>query len=475
VRRPSLDAVRGFDTAVYVVALGQLVNVFGSGLVYPFATIHFHLRVGVSLAVVGFGLGAKSVATAAGTALGGLLADRVGREPVMVGSMAGSAVTLSAFAFVGELATVIPASLATTLGVSPVGVAFVAVATVSGLTVGLYPPAAQAMVADLTGGERRDDAYALLKLTNNVGFGAGFVVGGVLYSVTSVAVFVGDGLTSGVVAVVLLAFVPGGTGATGGAGVTDSADATGGADATDSVDATDNADNTGETTAGESATDSGATGTFAAWWAAATEPRVVALAALNVGFAVLYAQMQTTVPVVAESQLGLSTEQVGTLYVLNPLTLVVLQLPLVDAVREWRRTRGLVVSVGFWAVSMVAALGADLGVTGFGLSTAAVGVVLVGGHLVLRTVGEVLHSPLVTALVSDLGEPGQRGTQLSLVEIAKRLGMGLGSFGGGLFFDAGLSTLLWPTLLVVCLLVAVGLLALERRLAPAENGRGRGQ
>lgn len=56
VRRPSLDAVRGFDTAVYVVALGQLVNVFGSGLVYPFATIHFHLWVGVSLAVVGFGL-----------------------------------------------------------------------------------------------------------------------------------------------------------------------------------------------------------------------------------------------------------------------------------------------------------------------------------------------------------------------------------------------------------------------------------
>ena len=408
VRRPSLDAVRGFDTAVYVVALGQLVNVFGSGLVYPFATIHFHLRVGVSLAVVGFGLGAKSVTTAAGTALGGLLADRVGRKPVMVGSMAGSAVTLSAFAFVGELATVVPASLTTILGVSPVGVAFVAVAAVSGLTVGLYPPAAQAMVADLTGGERRYRAENA-------------------------------------------------------------------ADATDSADATDAADNTGETTAGESATDSGATGTLAAWWAAVTEPRVVALAALNAGFAVLYAQMQTTVPVVAESQLGLSTGQVGTLYVLNPLTLVVLQLPLVDAVREWRRTRGLVVSVGFWAVSMVAALGADLGVTGFGLSTAAVGVVLVGGHLVLRTVGEVLHSPLVTALVSDLGEPGQRGTQLSLVEIAKRLGMGLGSFGGGLFFDAGLSTLLWPTLLVVCLLVAVGLLALERRLAPAENGRGREQ
>jgi MFS family permease len=80
VNRPSLDSIRGFDRAVYVVALGQLVNVFGAGLVYPFATVHFHFRVGIALAIVGLGLGVKSGATAVGTAVGGLLADRVGRK-----------------------------------------------------------------------------------------------------------------------------------------------------------------------------------------------------------------------------------------------------------------------------------------------------------------------------------------------------------------------------------------------------------
>ena len=69
MRRPSLDAVRGFDRAVYVVAGGQLVNVLGSGLVYPFATVHFHLEVGIALSLVGVGLLANNVALAAATAV----------------------------------------------------------------------------------------------------------------------------------------------------------------------------------------------------------------------------------------------------------------------------------------------------------------------------------------------------------------------------------------------------------------------
>lgn len=442
MNRPSLDSIRGFDRAVYVVALGQLVNVFGAGLVYPFATVHFHFRVGIALAIVGLGLGVKSGATAVGTAVGGLLADRVGRKPVMVGSMATSAVTLAAFAFVPRLAGAVPDALVTLLGVSAAGITFVAVAAASGLTAGLYAPAGQAMTADLTSGERRDTAYALLKVANNVGFGTGFVVGGVLYSVASVSVFLADGATSAVVAAVLLLFVP-------------------------RVAAGESEDEDSD----QSDDDSGIRPSFAAWWRAASQPRVVTLALVNLGFALLYAQMQTTVPVVATEELGLSSAELGTLYVLNPLTLVVLQLPLVEVVSDWRRTRGLILSAAFWAVSMLAAFGADLGVESLlGIAPVLLGISLVGGHLVLRTVGEILHSPLSSALMSDLGTERERGTQLSLLEVAKRLGIGLGSFLGGLFFDVGLSLYLWPTLAVVCVGLCLGLLALERRLSAAENG-----
>ena len=110
----------------------------------------------------------------------------------------------------------------------------------------------------------------------------------------------------------------------------------------------------------------------------------------------MYAQMQATVPVVASETLGLDSAQIGTLYVLHPLVLVVFQMPVLSAVGDWRRTRGLVASTAFWGVSLLAIVLVDWVPTLLGIG-------LIGAFLVLRTVGEVLHSPLVTSLASDLG------------------------------------------------------------------------
>jgi MFS family permease len=427
VRRPSLDAVRGFDRAVYIVAAGQLVNVFGAGLVYPFATVHFHLQIGIALSLVGFGLLVKNVATATATAVGGYLADRIGRKPVMVAAMAGNGVTLAGYAFVPTVAKLVPA-------LTPAG-AFVVVSAFAGITNGLYTPASQAYIADLTRGKNRDRAYSLLKVFNNVGFGMGFVVGGLLYEWIEVAVFIVDGATSLIVAVVLFSLVP--------RIHVPQRDVT----FTDSV--------------GD-------------WGRAITRRRVVWLALLNIGFAMMYAQMQTTVPIVAKETLGLSASQLGTLFILNPLTLVLLQIPVVDAISAWRRSRGLVLSVVFWALAMASVWLVylfDLGPAApDGHSMLTVGVAFVGLHLVLRTVGEILHSPVSTSLMSDLGTEEERGSQLSLLEVAKRAGFGIGSFAGGVFFDYGLAAWLWPTLIGIGGVIVVGLLLLERRLSPVENG-----
>lgn len=69
------------------------------------------------------------------------------------------------------------------------------------------------------------------------------------------------------------------------------------------------------------------------------------------------------------------------------------------------------------------------------------------------------------------GEATETGAQLSLLEVAKRLGFGIGSAVGGAFFDYGLRWSLWPALIAVCGLLVAGLLVLERRLTPVENGR----
>jgi len=425
----AIDRLRGFPRAVYLVASARFVNTFGSGVVYPFATLYFHLFLGFPLSLVGVGLLANNVATGVGTLVGGYLADRRGRKPVMVASMALAAPALASYALVRT----VPAS--------------VAVASASGFALGLFAPAAQAAVADATPSADRERAYGTLKVASNAGFGSGFVAGGLLYGISKTAVFVVDGATSAVVAVVLVLALE------------------------------------GTHDGGRTAT--GPAETLADWGRAVAHPTVFALAVLNVGFAVLYAQMQATVPVFAETRLGLTSEQIGTLYVLNPLVIVVFQLPIVERVDGWRRTRGLVLSAVLWALSFVALLGV------FGAPWL-LGVALVGTFLVARTVGEILHSPLVTALASDLGGAVDRGSHLSVVEVAKRLGFGIGPVIGGLYFDAGTvspadvgvatgpplatvaldgAALLWMSLVAGCGLIAVGLLALETRLSPAANGR----
>ncbi|MFC3958534.1 MFS transporter [Halovivax cerinus] len=405
-------SLRGFDRGVWVVAIARFVNVLGSGMVYPFATLYFYREVGIPFTLVGTGLFANSLGLATGTLVGGFLADRYGRRPVMVASMALAAPSLAAYALVTT------------------AVEFTVVAAIAGLVLGLFAPASQAMVADLSTDAQRERAYALLKVASNAGFGSGFVLGGVIYGVTRTGVFVANGATSAVVAVVLLALLPR-------------------SPAADRIE-------TGVASLRE---------TLAAWGRSVTHPTILGLAALNVGFAVMYAQMNSTIPVHTEAAFGLTSEQLGTLFVINPLVIVVFQLPIVSRISAWRRTRGLLVSVGFWALSFVAVA----------LSNAApwaLGVALVGAFLVLRTLGEILHAPLVTSLASDVGPAAERGTKLSVIEVAKRLGFGIGPVVGGLFFDYGVDHLLWPALVVLSLGIGAGVVALERRITPGQNGVG---
>jgi len=406
-------SLRGLSRDVWIVATARFINVLGSGLVYPFATLYFYLEVGIPFTLVGVGLFANSVGLAVGTLVGGLLADRYGRRPVMVTSMALGAPALAGYALVTT------------------ALEFTLVAAVAGLVMGLFTPASQAMIADLTTDDARERAYAVLKVASNAGFGIGFVLGGVIYGITQTGVFVANGLTSAVVAVVLfVALSP-------------------------SPAAADLAD---EGTRLESPRE-----TIHTWARAVTHPTILALALLNVGFAIMYAQMNSTIPVHAETTFDLTSEQLGTLFVLNPLVIVVFQLPVVARIARWRRTRGLVLSAIFWTLSFVAVF-ASYG------APWAIGVGLIGAFLVLRTFGEILHAPLITALASDVGPVRSRGSQLSVLEVAKRLGFGIGPVLGGLFFDYGIDHLLWPLLIGGCCLLGLGVFALERRVTPAQNG-----
>lgn len=62
---------------------GEFVSIIGRSMVFPFLTLCLHGRLGMPLTTVGLLMALYSIAGAVGQGLGGTLADRLGRKPVM--------------------------------------------------------------------------------------------------------------------------------------------------------------------------------------------------------------------------------------------------------------------------------------------------------------------------------------------------------------------------------------------------------
>src|SRR5919201_2122081 len=156
----SLDP--GLSKAVWTLQLGSFANAFGNGVVWPFLLIYLHNVRGFGLGTAGLALAAMNVAALVGGPPVGSLLDHVGARTMLALGMAIS--ILGALAYVA---------------VRHPWQAFVAGA-LSGLGNAAFWPANSSMIAALTERADRHAAYAMQRVTNNLGIGIGGVVGGVI-------------------------------------------------------------------------------------------------------------------------------------------------------------------------------------------------------------------------------------------------------------------------------------------------------
>ncbi|MFB7515790.1 MFS transporter [Streptomyces sp. NPDC056144] len=145
---------------VWTIFAGTIVNRLGY-LVTPFLVFFLASR-GVTGTDTSYVLGALGAGNLIGPAVGGILADRIGRRPTMVIGLVGASAAQGALFLAPGVWTMAAASLLISTAGSAV------------------PPASYALLADAVDGERRQRAYALLGWGVNIGGAVGGVLGGYL-------------------------------------------------------------------------------------------------------------------------------------------------------------------------------------------------------------------------------------------------------------------------------------------------------
>ncbi|WP_406046750.1 MFS transporter [Kribbella sp. NBC_00889] len=186
------DALRGLPSRVWIISLGILVNQVGNFL--PVFIVLYLTQRGYSAGAAGLVLGVTGLGKVLGNAVGGYLADNLGRRWTIVLSAVTTAGLTAIVPFLGPL------------------LAIVAVAGLIGVTSQLYRPAAAAVLIDsVTTNQQRLAAVGVYRFAMNIGAALGGVIGGVLASTSYVGLFLGNAaacLLFGVVVAVLLRDAP---------------------------------------------------------------------------------------------------------------------------------------------------------------------------------------------------------------------------------------------------------------------------
>ena len=180
--------LRSLPRPLWFLYAGQFFNRFGS-FVLTFLVLYLTDR-GFSAPDAGLAVSAYGAGHLASSAVGGYLADRLGRR---------STIAISMYASAGAM-------LALSQAESIAAITFLT--GVAGFAAELYRPASSALLSDLVPPEQRVTAFAVYRLAIDAGFAAGPAVAGLLAEESFVWLFVGDALTSIIFGTVVLIAIP---------------------------------------------------------------------------------------------------------------------------------------------------------------------------------------------------------------------------------------------------------------------------
>jgi MFS family permease len=386
------------NPSLWVLSFGWLVSAVGFAASLPFIAIYFNEEYGISLTGIGLFFLAMAVVRSAFQLVGGELSDRMSRQWLLVWSQLFRA---GSFVFIAL-------SISHQWGFWAVAAGLL----VNSMLGALFHPVANALVSDLLPPKERLDGYAITRSAGNLGWAIGPAIGG--FAATSsyaVLFWISAAIT---VASALI---------------------------------------------------------FMLWLRSPESERISErfrmrdllaikddkrLAIHSVLVLVLYlvvAQLIVPFSVYTVEMVGISKTQLGYLFTLNGLLVVVLQLPITRLLADLKLTTQL-------------ALGAVLYFVGYASMGFMGSVVAFGIAITVVTIGECAMSPPSLALTSRMAPPGRMGRYMGIFGFFTMSAWSLGPLYGGFILDqlGHHHIAAWIAIASLALVAAVGFIAFGRSL-----------
>ncbi|MEM6470267.1 MAG: MFS transporter [Planctomycetota bacterium] len=393
---------------VHLICLGSLINRAGSFVVI-FLSIYASEQLGLGVTFATACIGVLGAGSMAGSVIGGYLADRLGRRPVMLFALFGSATILVVLSGVTNRWL------------------FMLLVGAFALLADLYRPAASAMIADLVPVESRPHAFAWLYISINLGFAIAAPVGGFLSAYSFAWLFWLDAASLACFASIIWWFIP------------------------------ETIQHSKPTDVDSNADRPGSTFQLAGVERVLTDKTFLMFCLSTLLIMIVFVQGFSTLPIYIK-QIGMTNTQFGALMSINGLLIVLLQLPMT----HWLSR--------FEAMSVIIA-GGLLIALGFGINAFGAGVGIVGLGICIWTLGEILQAPFKQSIVSDLAPVDLRASYMGLFSMCYATALTLGAPLGGELLSRFGPSILWGVVAVIaCLAVLVYALiyqSIMRRVAAA--------
>ncbi len=177
---------RAFWTYNAIVFIDRL----GGFMLYPFFALYLTKKFEIGMSTVGIMFAIFSITGMVGSALGGAIADRMGRKAVIIGSL-----ILSSFSALG-------------MGFAPTIAIFVMVVVVVGTLSSIGGPAEEAVVADLLPPEKRAEGYGIIRVVFNTAVIIAPPIAGALISNSYLTLFITDAVISTISAGIVFFALP---------------------------------------------------------------------------------------------------------------------------------------------------------------------------------------------------------------------------------------------------------------------------